>query len=165
MVIIASSTPIMNGTSCHTCKTSLTLQRILATLVDYQAALCLDWKLSPVIHLDNHIFPNEGGLHYDWFVLNADGKPTVIPSFQVSSRTWERACFLSPLEVSWDKFDIHDPRDMMYLFTAIEILHDMQDLWVNDSDTAGHSTMIMFERFIGALQRLCVFASNSSIVT
>lgn len=149
---------------CHVCMHSMTLKRLKTIVMDTQTELRFDWRMSPLIHLDDHVTPRDSNGNTDcWFVLGEGGKATVIPSYVASDKTWERAFFVNPLEVDWMQFDLHDPTDMDYLISSVEILNDMKDLWINDTDTRNHHVMVGFTRFTGALKRLLIFASNSSI--
>jgi hypothetical protein len=150
--------------TCHVCNYSLTLRRLKTVLMDLQNELRVEWKLTPIVQLDEHIFPYEGGRHrgVDWFLLNDEGKPTVIPSYSVADRNWKKAFFLNPLDVDWMEFEIHSSIDFDYLVSVVEILHDMLDLWVNDEDTREQTITRSFQRFSSALKRLLMYAANNS---
>lgn len=157
--------------TCHVCKHNSTLRALKTTLVEIQAELRAEWRSSRVIQLDEHILPKEVGIANihpscdDWFLLNTVGKPTVIPSYYIYDKTWKKAFSINPLEMDWLLFDTHDSWDMDYLVQTIEVLHDQKDLWINDLDTTDTSIMVLFNRFISALKRLLLFASNLSIST
>jgi hypothetical protein len=70
---------------------------------------------------------------------------------------WGKAFFLNPLEVDWMRFEVHDTQDMDYLISAIEVLQDMQDLWINDTDTRDQSITRLFILFTRALKRLLMY--------
>jgi hypothetical protein len=147
---------------CHLCLYSTTLSKIKTGVTETQAELRFDWRGSPIIQLDEHLLPHETSYRtkeVDWFVLNDQGKPTVIPSYSIVDRSWERAYFINPLEMDWMRFEVHDEADMQYLIATIEILQDMQDLWLNDDDTRGQTIMNLFISFTRALKRLLMYAN------
>jgi hypothetical protein len=155
--------------SCHVCLHSQALRKLKDAICEIQGELRLEWKASPVIQLDQ-IFPCAGEnvsktRVLDWFVLNDNRKPTPIPSYTISDRTWERAFFINPLEVDWLRFEVHDTTDMDFLISAVDILQDMQDLWIHNADTCDQFIMRLFIRFTRALKRLFIFAIHSSYGT
>jgi hypothetical protein len=156
----------LNNSTCHVCLHNLTLRRLKTHVTDVQANLRAEWQSSPVVQLDEHLFPSEGNKlvrELDWFLLNELGKATVIPSYSVSNRTWKKASFINPVEVDWMRFEVHDTVDMNYLIEALEVLEDMRGLWANDMDTCMTPVMLLFGKFIGGLKRLLMFATNVSI--
>jgi hypothetical protein len=148
------------------CLYSTTLRNLKTSVTELQADLRFDWRAYPIIQLDDHLLPQEPGYkskELDWFVLNDQGKATVIPSYASSNRAWGKALFLDPLEVDWMRFEVDNVADMDYLVSAVEILQDMQDLWINDTDTRGQSIMRLFTFFTRALKRLLMYAGAYSV--
>lgn len=149
---------------CHVCRASCHLKKIRFNVAELQGTLKLAWRSASIIQLNECFFPCEtSSRKMDWYVINELGKTTVIPAYSVSKRTWERAYFISPLDVDWMKFEIHDVADMDYLISAVEILQDMRDLWINDIDTTTCEVMGLFTRFVSALKRMLVYACSVSI--
>jgi hypothetical protein len=150
---------------CHVCLYSTTLAKLKTSVTEAQAQLRVGWMSSSIIQLDEHLLPHEPtGLkdgELDWFLLNEHDKPTVIPSYAISNRAWERAFFINPLEVDWMRFEVHDMMDLDYLVSAVEVLQDMQDLWQNDDDTRGQAIMRLFIFFTRTLKRLLMYTSSS----
>jgi hypothetical protein len=146
---------------CHVCLHITTLKNLKTAATELQAELRYDWGVTPIVQLDDHLIPCDA---LRWFLVSDDGKPTIIPSYSISNRMFERAFIVNPFEVDWMRFEVHDTLDMDYLFSVVEILQDMQDLWINDIDTRDHSIMKSFTRFTGSIKRLLMYAVNSSIL-
>lgn len=149
---------------CHVCRGSCHLKKIRFNIAELQGTLRLAWRNAAIIQMDECLFPSEAvNGRMNWYVLNELGKTTVIPAYSISKRTWEKAYFVSPLDVDWMKFEIHDVVDMDYLISAVEILQDMRDLWINDTDTTNCEVMRLFTKFVAAMKRMLIYACNVSI--
>lgn len=144
------------------CGKRSTLQRVVVSLSGLQKELRLDWKLSSITHLDGYSFPKSGcdPSFGSWVLSNPCGSPTVIPTYLTTLATWEAAMLPDPLTVDWMLFDASIPEDVNYLSILVEILSDMQELWINDENTKEHSTMVLFAHYTMTVKRLFVLISN-----
>jgi hypothetical protein len=148
---------------CHVCLYDKTLRNLKTSVTEFQAELRFDWRACPIIQLDEHVLSQEPrSKNLEWFVLNDKGIATVIPSYANSNRAWEKALFINPLDVDWMRFEVHDTADADYLVSVVEILQDMQDLWIYDNDTRGHAILRVFSFFMRALKRLLMYAGAYS---
>jgi hypothetical protein len=72
---------------------------------------------------------------------------TVLPTYCIYQRTWNRSKYRSPLEVNWMKFDENDQNHIGYMVDISEIMEEQLGLWVQDSEYMDDRETSIFETF------------------
>lgn len=142
---------------CELCTNNSQLKRLLGDIISLQHSLKHLWLITDDVHVKCHLFDDLVEPSSGYYLLNAKGVPTVIPSYAEFDICWTKQFYCNPFDANFHIFDIHDEDDCNYLLFIIYALEERLDFWRYDVDTKDEDFIKLFLDFIKKLRGLLDF--------
>lgn len=88
------------------------------------------------------------------FILDFDGRSTVMPNYATYNATWMKGFFKNPFDIDWLNYDKYDVQMVTYAWVALETMSEQVAMWELDDDTRSSLTFICFKNFMESLRLL-----------